>query len=197
MKNWFTKLSTRGKVVAVIIASLLSIGTVNAITNPSQDTTQQTTPSSTHINNTKPKSTTTTKQETVTTAISFETSTVDNPSLAQGTKQVITAGQNGEKETVYEITLQNGKEISRKEISTSITKQPVTQVVHNGTQVPAPILDCPNGTYVNSAGNTVCSPYASSSAPAGATAQCVDGSYSFSQSRRGTCSRHGGVATWL
>jgi hypothetical protein len=56
---------------------------------------------------------------------------------------------------------------------------------------------CPNGTYVNSAGNTVCSPYASSSAPAGATAQCRDGTYSFSQSRSGTCSGHGGVAQWL
>lgn len=52
-------------------------------------------------------------------------------------------------------------------------------------------------TYVNSAGNTVQSPVAAPSAPAGATAQCKDGTYSFSQSRRGTCSGHGGVAKWL
>lgn len=57
---------------------------------------------------------------------------------------------------------------------------------------------CPNGTYVNSVGNTVCSPYSSPSGPpAGASAQCRDGSYSFSQSRSGTCSSHGGVAQWL
>jgi hypothetical protein len=57
---------------------------------------------------------------------------------------------------------------------------------------------CPNGTYVNSAGNVVCSPYSSPSGPpAGATAQCRDGTYSFSQSRSGTCSSHGGVAQWL
>jgi hypothetical protein len=57
---------------------------------------------------------------------------------------------------------------------------------------------CPNGTYVNTAGNTVCSPFQSASGPpAGATAQCRDGSYSFSQSRSGTCSSHGGVAQWL
>jgi len=37
----------------------------------------------------------------------------------------------------------------------------------------------------------------SASAPAGATAECRDGTYSFSQSRRGTCSHHGGVAQWL
>jgi hypothetical protein len=34
-------------------------------------------------------------------------------------------------------------------------------------------------------------------APAGATAICVDGTYSFSQTRSGTCSHHGGVAQWL
>jgi hypothetical protein len=34
-------------------------------------------------------------------------------------------------------------------------------------------------------------------APKGATAQCRDGSYSFSQHRRGTCNHHGGVAKWL
>lgn len=33
--------------------------------------------------------------------------------------------------------------------------------------------------------------------PAGATAQCRDGSFSFGQNRRGTCSHHGGVARWL
>jgi Protein of unknown function (DUF3761) len=34
-------------------------------------------------------------------------------------------------------------------------------------------------------------------APAGATARCRDGSYSFSQHHSGTCSYHGGVAAWL
>lgn len=34
-------------------------------------------------------------------------------------------------------------------------------------------------------------------APLGATAECNDGTYSFSQNRRGTCSHHGGVRRWL
>lgn len=54
-----------------------------------------------------------------------------------------------------------------------------------------------NGTYVNSKGETVKRPQNCSAVPTGATAQCRDGSYSFSQSRRGTCSHHGGVAKWL
>ncbi|MEW2083937.1 DUF3761 domain-containing protein [Streptomyces sp. NPDC005283] len=37
----------------------------------------------------------------------------------------------------------------------------------------------------------------SQQAPAGATAQCNDGTYSYSAHRRGTCSHHGGVAVWL
>ena len=36
-----------------------------------------------------------------------------------------------------------------------------------------------------------------SAAPAGASARCRDGTYSFSAHRRGTCSHHGGVAQWL
>ena len=51
--------------------------------------------------------------------------------------------------------------------------------------------------YTNSYVNTVQSPTRYNKAPAGATALCRDGSYSFSQSRRGTCSHHGGVAKWL
>lgn len=52
--------------------------------------------------------------------------------------------------------------------------------------------------YTNSRGEQVPRPRRSENGPPpGATAQCGDGSYSFSQSRRGTCSHHGGVSRWL
>ncbi|MCZ6451557.1 MAG: DUF3761 domain-containing protein [Deltaproteobacteria bacterium] len=51
--------------------------------------------------------------------------------------------------------------------------------------------------YRNSKGDWVPSPTHAPSPPAGATARCRDGTYSFSRSRRGTCSHHGGVARWL
>ena len=56
-----------------------------------------------------------------------------------------------------------------------------------------------HGSYTNRDGNTVHRPAHSKSdkVPQGATAKCRDGSYSFSQHHRGTCSRHGGVSAWL
>jgi len=58
--------------------------------------------------------------------------------------------------------------------------------------------ECTNGSYTNSSGNTVCKPEESPNGPpAGATAECADGTYSFSEHRSGTCSDHGGVANWL
>lgn len=51
--------------------------------------------------------------------------------------------------------------------------------------------------YTNSRGERVQSPTYYNSPPPGATALCRDGTYSFSRSRRGTCSHHGGVQKWL
>lgn len=60
-----------------------------------------------------------------------------------------------------------------------------------------PAFACPAGYYQNSKGKCVERPRRANRPPAGATAKCRDGTYSFSQSRRGTCSHHGGVAQWL
>jgi hypothetical protein len=56
---------------------------------------------------------------------------------------------------------------------------------------------CTGDYYRNVDGNCIHRPAAADSAPAGATARCNDGTYSFSAHRRGTCSSHQGVATWL
>lgn len=51
-------------------------------------------------------------------------------------------------------------------------------------------------SYTNFDGHPVHRPVMSRSRPSGATAHCRDGSWSFSENRRGTCSHHGGVASW-
>ena len=63
---------------------------------------------------------------------------------------------------------------------------------------PLPFVTCSAGTYQNVDGNCVHDPEQSPGGPpAGATALCKDGDYSFSQHHAGTCSGHGGVASWL
>jgi len=193
---WFKALSTIGK-VGVVSASIIGLGVVGSAASPNPTPTVNL--KSTPVNQTDPESPQpkiTSQTVTTTEAVPFETTEVSDSSLAKDTTQTRTEGVDGVRTHTFKVTYADGKETSRVEVGNEITTQPVSKVVAVGTYV-APQQSCPNGTYVNSAGNTVCSPYASPSAPAGATAECRDGTYSFSQSRSGTCSHHGGVASWL
>jgi uncharacterized protein YgiM (DUF1202 family) len=72
----------------------------------------------------------------------------------------------------------------------------------DGYQKTTPTVSQPNNNgsvkyYTNKDGNQVQSPTKYDAAPKGATAVCMDDTYSFSRNRRGTCSRHGEVAKWL
>lgn len=59
------------------------------------------------------------------------------------------------------------------------------------------LAECGSDYYRNTDGVCVHRPATGPGAADGATALCKDGSYSYSQNRRGTCSGHGGVRTWL
>jgi hypothetical protein len=69
-----------------------------------------------------------------------------------------------------------------------------TQSVTNGS---TQLIE--QGSYVNRDGVVVHRPAhtVSGAVPDGASAQCRDGSYSFSLHHSGTCSHHGGVSQWL
>ncbi len=73
--------------------------------------------------------------------------------------------------------------------------------VHAGPPSPAPSESqlVEHGSYINKDGVRVHSPAQTKDGeqPAGASAQCHDGSYSFSRHHQGTCSHHGGVSRWL
>ncbi|MDP4333287.1 DUF3761 domain-containing protein [Curtobacterium sp. A7_M15] len=157
-------------------------------------------PTPTAIATPTPTPVVTTETVTETSRIPFGATTVESATLAQGTTTVTTPGVRGVDTKTYVVTYTDGVETDRVLQSDQVTTPPVNQVTTVGTYV-APVAPaaptCTNGSYVNSAGATVCRPEAASSAPAGATAKCGDGTYSFSQSRRGTCSSHGGVAVWL
>jgi|SRR3990167_7517122 len=83
--------------------------------------------------------------------------------------------------------LQKNVQIQPPPIYVSPAPQPATNNLSN------------DNYYKNVDGNTVHSPAYSNdgSVPIGASARCRDGTYSFSQNRRGTCSHHGGVSEWL
>lgn len=72
------------------------------------------------------------------------------------------------------------------------------QAVSSARNASSNTVSCKDtGSYINSQGQKVKRPENCSGAPPGATAQCRNGSYSFSRNHRGTCSHHGGVAKWL
>lgn len=138
------------------------------------------------------------KKETENEKIPFETRTREDATLEKGQTKVTQEGIDGEKEIVYEVTYTDGKETARRKISENTNKAPIDEIISKGTKELQPTYVAPTACgedyYVNVDGNCVHRPSSSSS---GATAQCRDGSYSYSQHRRGTCSGHGGVAMWL
>ena len=75
------------------------------------------------------------KQETKKEVIAFETNEQDDGSIAKGEKRTATEGADGERTITYDVTYKEGVEISRKEIKTEVTKEPVTKIVKNGTYV--------------------------------------------------------------
>ncbi|MCR1913781.1 G5 domain-containing protein [Enterococcus hirae] len=85
---------------------------------------------------TKPKVTTTDKEEAVTETIPYTTKMVDNPNLEEGTTRVQTPGENGVRTIVYRVTYDGaGKEVGRVEISNTITKAAVEEVIERGTKI--------------------------------------------------------------
>lgn len=72
-----------------------------------------------------------------------------------------------------------------------------TALAGPATAVPVLHTACGASEYQNSDGICVHRPEQSATVPDGATAHCKDGTYSFSQHRKGTCSGHGGVSEWL
>lgn len=152
---------------------------------------------------------TTTKNE----VIGYGTTRQNDATLAQGTTKEVTPGHKGNRVITYTATYKKNKLVGCKHTGTNVSIKPQNHVITVGTYIapaPAPVVTTPTpvvtpapaptpapstgSTYTNVDGNQIESP---DSNAAGASAQCRDGSYSHSVHRSGTCSGHGGVATWL
>ena len=83
----------------------------------------------------------TTKEETKTEEVAFQTKEVTNPNLPEGSRQVKTAGKKGVRTIVYTVTYTDGVETGRVEKSNTITTPAVDEVVEVGTKkVVAPVV---------------------------------------------------------
>jgi resuscitation-promoting factor RpfB len=189
LKGWFTALSTTAK-VGVVSAVVITGGVVSSTAQQNNQSPPPQVKAQTSV------CTPTKSDITETQSVPFEKTTVNDPNTSQGKTYIQTAGVNGVKTLTYENTtyspsgcLPGSKTLTKTEVTTA----PISEVTAVGTYV-APTPVCANGSYTNVDGITVCSP---SNNPSGATARCVDGSYSYSLNHSGTCSHHGGVAEWL
>ena len=83
----------------------------------------------------------TTKEETKTEEVAFQTKEVTNPNLPEGSRQVKAAGKKGVRTIVYTVTYTDGVETGRVEKSNTITTPAVDEVVEVGTKkVVAPVV---------------------------------------------------------
>ena len=90
---------------------------------------------------TKKAAVVTTKEETKTEEVAFQTKEVTNPNLPEGSRQVMTAGKKGVRTIVYTVTYTDGVETGRVEKSNTITTPAVDEIVEVGTKkVVAPVV---------------------------------------------------------
>jgi hypothetical protein len=117
-----------------------------------------------------------TKQVSESKSVPFESITKDDNSLPKGTTKVTSQGVNGAKIIIYKVTYVGGLETTREKVSETVTMQPISQVTKIGT-------------------SSIVLPQ-EAAGPAGATALCADGSFSYALNHQGACSKHNGVSLW-
>jgi hypothetical protein len=83
----------------------------------------------------QPKVVTTTVTETE--VIPFTSRTVEDSTLASGTRKVRTSGVNGVKTRTYQVTLTDGVQTGKQLLREEVTRQPVTEVILVGTKAAA------------------------------------------------------------
>lgn len=72
--------------------------------------------------------------ETVKEPIEFERRYLRDENLPEGQVRVLQLGANGQAEIVYQITWEDGREVSRREIARRVLREPVTEILVLGTR---------------------------------------------------------------
>lgn len=66
--------------------------------------------------------------------VKFTTENVNDPNLTAGETKTTQQGVDGEKEVTYKVKYVDGKETSKKKLSEKVTKEPVNEIIANGTK---------------------------------------------------------------
>ena len=91
--------------------------------------------------------------EVTTEPVPFETVNQADPTLAKGQTKVLTAGQNGERTILTEVSVVDGQEV-RKVVESKVTKEPVSQILAVGTKEDAQPIPQPSPSPVVTAKGT-------------------------------------------
>lgn len=75
------------------------------------------------------------REEYKDTSIDFTTKVSEDSELSWRTKKVTQKGEKGVKRTTYRVSYHDGKEVNRKVVKTETVKEPVTEIVTQGTYV--------------------------------------------------------------
>jgi len=99
---------------------------------------------------------TTTETVTETEPIEFGSEVIETDQLAAGEERVVQEGQEGIRTNTFEVTYENGEEVSRQEVGSEVTQAPVNQVTEVGTaEEPAQSASVNNVEYTVQHGDTL------------------------------------------
>lgn len=113
-------------------------------------------------------------------------STQENSTANQNLKNTV-RNQTGNNAVQNQNSINSNKDVTSKPTNAVTSEKQNSNVTSSTATVPEPKSDTSETRKPTEKGKIN---------PNGATARCRDGSLSYSQSRRGTCSHHGGVADW-
>ena len=111
------------------------------------------------------------EQQTVNQPIPFSVQSTEDDTLSWRTKKVQQKGVNGTKEIIYKVVSYDGKEISRKELSESVTQNPVVEISVQGTYMKLGKANTGQGTWYAFKGGLFA---ASTTIPRGAYVKVTD-----------------------
>ncbi len=74
-------------------------------------------------------------EETETEAIDYRTLTRSDPNLEKGSARVGQVGKNGTRTKTFQVTYENGAQVSRELVANEVTTEPVDEIVYEGTKV--------------------------------------------------------------